>query len=209
MPMIFISITPPLHPKDLQISPHGRNSRQERHGTEWKPKKALNGQAMQKDHGVMDGTYYTGSSNGKEITWAWTDNNGKIYTNSATMEPISFGQVSGGINAGNDLEVFWKGAPVRENEKVRIIIHATITDSDNKTKEKKITKTTSERGASSITFTYTALQEIRGSNVSMEISRMSHIPIQQGTREGGFIDLTYEGNDISSSVSDTQGNSIF
>jgi hypothetical protein len=167
---------------------------------------SLNGQPMQKDHGVMDGTYYTGSSAGREITWVWTDNNGKTYTNSATMEPISFGSAPGVINSGNDLEIFWEGAPVRENEEVRIIINATVYDSNNKSKEKNLTKYTTERGATSITFTYTMLQEIRGSNVSMEISRMTHIPVQQGTREGGFIDLTYEGNRISTSISDNSRN---
>jgi hypothetical protein len=169
---------------------------------------SLNGQTMQKDHGVMDGTYYTGSSAGNDITWVWTDNNGKTYTNTATMEPISFGRAPVGINSANDLTISWNGSPVRENEKVRIIIHATVYDSNNKSKEKNLTKSVSEKGATSITFTYTMLQEIRGSNVSMEISRMTHIPVQQGTREGGFIDLTYEGNRISTSISNNS-QSIF
>jgi hypothetical protein len=168
----------------------------------------LNGQPMQKDHGVMDGTYYTGSSAGNQITWVWTDNNGKTYTNSATMEPISFGVAPRFLNSANDLTISWKGAPVRENEKVRIAMNAKITDSNNKTKDKRISKETGERGATSLTFTYTLLSEIAGQNVTMEISRISHIPLKEATKEGGFIDLTFSGNDVSTSFSQ-QNNSLF
>jgi hypothetical protein len=170
----------------------------------------LNGQPMQKDHGTFDGTYYTGSANGSDATWVWTDNSGKTYTNSARMEPISFGQAPGYIDYRNDLTIYWKGASVRENEKVRIIITATFKDSNNKTTQKKLQKETGERGTTSLTFTSTMLQEIRGSNIKMEISRMTHIPVQEGTKEGGFIDLTFNGNDISSSVPQNgQSNSVF
>ena len=161
----------------------------------------LNGQAMQKDHGVFDGTYYTGSANGSNVTWVWTDNNGKTYTNSARMEPISFGQKPVSLDPGNDLTIHWEGAPVGENEKVRIIFKAKVRDANNKTQSKNIQKETSKRGATSLTFAYIMFDEIAGSNVKVEISRRTHIPVQEGTKEGGFIDLTFDGKDIWTNVS--------
>jgi hypothetical protein len=157
----------------------------------------FNGEKMNTDNSMFTGAYYSlkkeGVLNG-DVTWVWTDNAGKKYTNTAQVNPIKLNEVSCSLN--EDMIVTWEGLPVQENETVNVTVEGSVNDKRVKTSE-----FTSKIGATSVSFSPEELKQYSGEAISVEITRKALVPVSNGTKEGGVMSIYYDGNSVTTSVS--------
>jgi hypothetical protein len=104
----------------------------------------FNGEEMEVDEGIFgDVAYKTRIRDWpSRFTWEWTDNNGKTYSDSASMDTIALGK-DYLVSAGSDYAVVWTGSPIKRGEEIAV----TITGD-----ETELYETSEKAGAGKITI---------------------------------------------------------
>jgi hypothetical protein len=166
----------------------------------------LNGTAMKEDKSVFTGIYYSLQIDPPVdgvYKWEWTDNQGKIFTNSFTLRPI---RIKGFPVADyrNDCVISWEGAPVGPDETVLVTMEGYINN-----KKDNINQRTSTPGATSVTFTPEQLKLMQGQNVNVVVSRRIKTRIKEASAAEGNADLKYESNSQTMTIMGDNGKVIY
>jgi hypothetical protein len=162
----------------------------------------FNGQKMEKKEDMFSGVYYSlqkKSIQDSVCYFLWKDNKGKTFTNAFSIHKIWLPYIPDQIDCTKEFILQWGGTPVGTNETIIVSITGEL-KLDDEIKKKSITQITSDVGLQEVSFSPEQLQILSGCKAKIEITRKSHIPVNEGGKAGGFIDINFEGQEKSTKI---------
>lgn len=147
----------------------------------------FNGDSMRLVTTIISGAGYSLAykkpiENGRECEFVYFDTEGKKYVNKLKFNPVLMGTPPAEVKKGMPLDLPIFTQPLQHGESLRIAL------SDTSRTEEFIVETLTAKG--NLVVPATVLQPLKG-EVTLNISRISKIPLQNATDEGGGISFVY------------------
>lgn len=134
---------------------------------------------------VFAGTSYDGDGTGFKDThsFTYTNGDGKTFTNSASIIPITFKNAPSSFSRGVDLVIQFDGVPVAQDEEITLYITA---DSGN------VFGSTTTVGDTSVTVSKEKFATLALGTKKMYLKRSKSTKLSQATEVGGTFQTSYE-----------------
>jgi hypothetical protein len=149
------------------------------------------------------GTSYTGSKDGQvnTHTFTFTDNQGRTYSNSGTIQATAFNSPPSSISKASGATIAFTGGALEELESVTLSITREVTE-NGATSVQLVSTTEDDEGATSVTLSASTLTDLSKGTAKMELRRTIATDVTEGTDVGGSVQMHYDTAPINVEITD-------